>query len=328
MVGKKDSWNAGELPDLSGRVYLVTGATAGLGYFSAEQLARAGAHVILSGRNVNKLTAARASILRRVGDAELESMVIDVTKGSVLRSAAASLSSHERLDGVILNAGIVHPPRKRETVDGHETVLMTNVLGHFALAAGLLPTLAKAGREHGTGRMVWLGSMSTISWKTTSIDPELVANYSGPRAYVQSKFMVQAIAAEADRRLREADVAVESVLAHPGYSLSGRTQAVAGVNEVRKLKRFFSNLQAPFTQSKDEGAQSQVRALIDPSVRGGDLVGPTRTFAGKPKIFRADEPTPLTQRSREPEVGKEVWQFCEAATRTTWPFDAAQTPRS
>lgn len=327
MVGSRDSWDARALPSLAGRTYLVTGATSGLGYFSAEQLAGAGAHVILSGRNVNRLTAARAAIGRRVPGASLESMIIDVTKGSVVRSAAASLSSHERLDGVIFNAGIVHPPRKREEVDGHEVVLTTNVLGHFALAAGLLPTLAKSGRDYGTGRMVWLGSVSTVSWKTNAIDPELKENYSGPRAYVQSKFMVQALASEAQRRLDEADVAVESVIAHPGYSLSGRTNAVAGVNEVRRLKRFFANLQAPVTQSKEAGAASQVRALIDPLVKGGDLVGPSRTFTGPPRIYPADKVTKLTERSRLPEVGREVWQFCESATRTTWPFAASRAPR-
>ncbi len=328
MVGSRDSWDARALPSLAGRTYLVTGATAGLGFFSAEQLATAGAHVILSGRNVNRLTAARAAIGRRVPGASLESMIIDVTKRSVVRSAAASLSSHERLDGVILNAGIVHPPRKREEIDGHETVLTTNVLGHFALAAGLLPTLAKAGRDYGTGRMVWLGSVSTASWKTTKIDPDLTENYSAARAYVQSKFMVQALAVEAQRRLDEADVAVTSVLAHPGYSLSGRTDAVAGVNEVRRLKRFFANLQAPFTQSKEAGAASQVRALIDPLVQGGDLVGPARTFTGAPRIFPAAKSMSLTERSRLPEVGREVWGFCEKATRTSWPFIAAQSPRN
>ncbi|MBV0895855.1 SDR family NAD(P)-dependent oxidoreductase [Microbacterium sp. NC79] len=327
MVGSRDSWDARALPSLAGRTYLVTGATSGLGFFSAEQLAAAGAHVILSGRNVNKLTAARAAIGRRVAGASLESMIIDVTKRSVVRSAAASLSSHDRLDGVILNAGIVHPPRKREEVDGHEVVLTTNVLGHFALAAGLLPTLAKAGRDYGTGRMVWLGSVSTASWKTIKVDPELTENYSGPRAYVQSKFMVQTLAAEAQRRLDEANVAVTSVIAHPGYSLSGRTEAVAGVNEVRRLKRFFANLQAPVSQSKELGATAQVRALIDPLVQGGDLIGPARTFTGPPRIYPAAKPTKLTERSRRPEVGRDVWEFCESATRTVWPFTAAQSPR-
>lgn len=322
MGRARDTWDAQALPDLAGREYLITGATGGLGFFSAEQLARAGAHVILSGRNVNKLTAARAAIMRRVADASLESMVIDVTKLSVVRSAAASLSSRQRLDGVILNAGMVHPPRKREEIDGHEAVLMTNVLGHFALGAGLLSTLAKAGERYGTGRMVWLGSMSTVSWKTTAIDPELSTGYAAPKAYVQSKFMVQALAAEADRRLRAADIPVDSVLAHPGYSLSGRTAAVAGVNEVRKLKRFVDNLQTPFTQSKDDGAASQVRALVDPDVDGGDMVGPSRTFAGRPRIFLADKATSLTERSRRPEVGEAVWSFCETATRTQWPFAA------
>lgn len=314
------AWDTEHLPDQTGRVFLITGATAGLGFFAAAQLARTGAHVILSGRNPNRLSASRAAIMRRVPEASTESILLDVTKGGSIRSAAATLRSRERLDGIILNAGVVHPPKEREEAEGHELVLQTNVLGHFALAGELLPALARTGLRTPGARMVWLGSVSVASWRSRDLAPELEAGYKMARAYVQSKFLVQALAAEADRRLRAAGVPVASVIAHPGYSLGGRSAGIAGVNQPSRLKRFLANLQAPIAQSKEAGATNEVRALIDPAVGPGDMVGPVGRLRGEPRITDRDARNPLTAISAEPEVGAAAWAFCEDATRTVWPF--------
>src|SRR5687767_13795279 len=117
-----------QLPDLSGRTYLVTGATAGLGFFSSDQLARAGAHVIVTGRNPNKLAVAKAALRARVPEASLETLLLDTSKLGSVRAAAATARARGRLDGLLLNAGMVHPPKLRETADGNELVFATNVL--------------------------------------------------------------------------------------------------------------------------------------------------------------------------------------------------------
>ncbi|WP_040167231.1 SDR family NAD(P)-dependent oxidoreductase [Microbacterium gorillae] len=320
MGSSAGAWDDEDLPDQTGRVFLITGATAGLGYFASEQLARAGAHVILSGRNPNRLQAARAALLRRVTNASTESILLDVTKSGSIRSAAATLRSRDRLDGVILNAGLVHPPQRRQSAEGHELVLQTNVLGHFALAGELLPALAKTAKRRPGARMVWLGSVAVASWRSTELAPELESGYSVHRAYVQSKFLTQALAAEADRRLREAGNPVGSVLAHPGYSLGGRSPGVRGVNEPGRLKRFLDNLQTPIAQSKELGAAAEVRALIDPSVQSGDMVGPLAGFRGTPRVTARGERNRITRISEQPEVGAQAWEFCAEATRTVWPF--------
>lgn len=317
-MGQHDAWDAKNLPDQTGRVFLITGATAGLGFFAAEQLARTGATVILSGRNPNRLAAARAAVLRRVPGAVTESILLDLTKSGSIHSAAATLRARDRLDGVLLNAGIVHTPKQRETAEGHEIVLQTNVLGHFSLVGDLLPRLLKTGRTHGPTRMVWLGSVSVASWPNGRIDPELETGYNPVRAYVQSKFMAQALGAEADRRFRAAGVPVQSVIAHPGYSLGGRSSGVFGINEPSRLKRFAANLQAPIAQSKEVGAQSEVRALIDPAVASGDLVGPRGGLRGGPGISERERKNRITTVSRGEAIGDEVFAFCEAATRSTW----------
>ncbi len=310
-MARDDSWNPEQLPDLTGRTYLVTGSNAGLGYFATEQLVRAGAHVYMTGRSPNRLMAARAALRRRVTDAgdRAETMLLDTTNLGSVRAAAATIAGRGKLDGLLLNAGIVHPPKTRETTpDGHELVFATNVLGHFALAGEMLTALAAA-----SGRMVWLGSMSTSMGKYDPVDPQLVEGYSGWRAYVQSKVATTALGFEADRRLRAAGVPVASVVAHPGYSTSGRTAGIAGVNTPSKLTRFADNLQSAITQSKEHGAWPLVRALVDPEVEGGEFWGPRSVVRGEPRRQKASKIT------RDPEIAARLWQVSEEATGVRWP---------
>ena len=315
--GEPRDWDPRALPDLGGRTYLVTGSNRGLGFFASEQLARAGARVIMTGRNPHRLTAARDAIERRLRDAgrpaDLDRLLLDVGNLGSMRAAAATVRVRKKLDGLLLNAGIVHPPRHRTTTrDGHELVFATNVLGHFALAGELLVNLAAA-----RGRMVWIGSLSSTLWRYDLDDPQLEKRYSAWRAYVQSKTAAMALGFEADRRLRDAGVPVASVVAHPGYSTSGRTPRIRGVNEPSRLGRFADNLQAPITQSKERGAWSLVRALVDPDVEGGQYWGPRYLARGQP-IRQAS-----AKLTRDAEAAARIWEVCEAATGVRWPFARA-----
>ncbi|MDN3497384.1 SDR family NAD(P)-dependent oxidoreductase [Planococcus sp. APC 4015] len=311
------SWS---LPDLTGRTYLITGSNAGLGYFSAEHLVRAGGRVLMTGRNPNRLAAARAALRRRLPDADpdlAETLLLDTSNFGSVRAAAASVRGRGRLDGVLLNAGIVHPPSKRETTpDGQELVFATNVLGHFALAGELLVPLAA-----GLGRMVWLGSMSTSLWKYDPADPQLVDGYTPWRAYVQSKVATTALGLEADRRLRAAKVPVSSVIAHPGYSTSGRTPGIIGVNEPSRLSRFADNLQAVITQSKEMGALPLVQALAGEGVESGSFWGPKHTTHGPPRLAK---PARIT---RDPEMAARLWDAAEEATGVRWPPQRSSSRR-
>jgi NAD(P)-dependent dehydrogenase (short-subunit alcohol dehydrogenase family) len=312
----RTTWDPRSLPDLTGRAYLVTGSNAGLGYFACEQLVRAGAKVFMTGRHPNRLSAARAALRRRVPDASpdaAEILVLDTSNLGSVRSAAASVRGRGGLDGVLLNAGIVHPPKKRETtVDGHEVVFATNALGHFALAGELLTTLA-----HRDGRMVWVGSMSTSLTPYDPVDPQLTSGYSAWRAYVQSKIATTVLGFEADRRLRAAGVPVTSVVAHPGYSTSGRTPGIVGVNAPSKATRFADNLQGFITQSKEHGAWSLVRAMIDPDIESGEFWGPRTVARGEPRRQVASKIT------RREDVAARIWSAAEAATGVRWPFAEA-----
>jgi NAD(P)-dependent dehydrogenase (short-subunit alcohol dehydrogenase family) len=296
------------LPQQSGRRYLVTGANRGLGFFTAARLAAAGAHVVLSGRSSERLDAAAAAILGARPAASVETLVIDHASLASVDSGAERLLAADPLDGIVANAGMVHTPREREvSVDGNELVLATNVLGNFALLGRLLPHLAAG------ARIVWLGSLST--WLSTFRvdDLQLERGYDGWRAYAQSKIASQSLGFELDRRLRAAALPIVSVVAHPGYSISGRTPTVPGVNEPSRGTRFADALQSGWAQGKHRGAEVPLHALTAPEVEGGQFWGPRFLTHGVPTRQRP------TRTSTDPVIGDRVWAFAEQATGRPFP---------
>ncbi len=297
------SWYPLPLPPQAGRRYLVTGANAGLGFFAAARLAGAGAHVVMSGRSSERLDAAVAAIRGVRPAASVETLVMDQSSLDAVEAGAERLLADAPLDGIIANAGMVHTPMTRlESIDGNELVIATNLLGHFALFERMLPHLADG------ARIVSLGSLSTRLSTFRVDDPQLERGYDPWRAYAQSKIASQSVAFELDRRLRVAGLPVSSVVAHPGYSISGRTPTVPGVNEPSRGGRFADALQAAWAQGKHRGAEIPLHALTAPGVEGGQFWGPKYLTSGEPTLQ-----TP-TRVSSDPVIGSMVWAFAEQAT--------------
>lgn len=310
------TWDPLDLPAQSGTTFVVTGANAGLGYFTSEQLAATGAHVVLACRNPVKAAAAVAAIRRRVPGASVSALTLDVADADSVRAAAALLLELPRLDGLVLNAGMVHPPRKRETsMAGNEIVLETNYLGHFHLTALALPALQRTAGS----RVVALGSLATRLVASRLDNLQLVTGYSGWTAYAQSKIAMQVFGFELDRRLRRAGLGgpggVQSLVAHPGYSVSGLTPGIRGVNEPSRAQRFADNLQGLIgAQGKDRGAWPTVRALIDPDARGGEYYGPRFLTRGLPHRQRP------TSTSLDPQVAAHLWSRTESLLGLPFPL--------
>ena len=310
------SWYPIAVPPQSGRRFLVTGANAGIGFFTSARLAGAGAHVVLSGRTPERLDAAARAIRARVPAASVATLVIDTSSLDSVAAGADELLAAEPLDGLVLNAGMVHAPGTRlESVDGNELVFATNVLGHFALLARLLPHLVDG------ARILSLGSLSTQLSTFRVDDVQLTRGYDPWRAYAQSKIAAPSSGFELDRRLRAAvarDAAsgdarggaprVHSLVAHPGYSISGRTPAVPGVNEPARGARFADALQSPWAQGKHRGAEVIVRAATAPGVEGGQFWGPRFATKGEPVMQRP------TRTSSDPAIGARLWAIAELAT--------------
>jgi NAD(P)-dependent dehydrogenase (short-subunit alcohol dehydrogenase family) len=254
---------------------LVTGGNAGIGYFAAEQLASAGAEVVIGSRDPAKAEAALASIRSQVAGAKVRHVRIDLADLASLEA----LDTGE-LDAVVCNAGVaLDDPPRRATADGHELMFGTNHLGHFALVARLMPVLAPA------ARIVTTGSFAAKSASLDFADLQSERDYQPKRAYERSKLAQMLFALELDRRLRAAGSPLLSVLAHPGGALDSLTPSRPRVH-TRTAGQWLRGRPAGIVlQGKDAGARPAVRAVLGPDVTGGQLWGP-RVFGlrGRPRL--------------------------------------------
>jgi NAD(P)-dependent dehydrogenase (short-subunit alcohol dehydrogenase family) len=263
-------WDVRRLPPAKGKNFLVTGGNAGIGYFVAEQLAGTGATVILAGRDPAKADAAQDSIRARVPGAHVRHIHLDLADLSSLKASADALGL-ESLDAVVCNAGVLldQPPR-RETDDGNELMFATNHLGHFVLISWLAPLLTAAPAS----RVVTTGSFTAKSESLDLDDLQSTRDYRPKRTYARSKLAQMLFGFELDRRLRAADSSTLSVVTHPGGALDSLTPARPPIHLRTTGQRLRALPAGLLLQSKQAAAWPAVRAVLDPSVRGGQLWGP------------------------------------------------------
>jgi retinol dehydrogenase 12 len=205
---------------LSGQVCLVTGATSGIGRVTAEVLAQRGATVIVVGRNPNKTAQAVAAIQAATGNANVESLLADLSVQAQVRALAAQfLAHHSRLDVLLNNAGAVFGARQ-ETADGLEMTFALNHLSYFLLTNLLLDTLKATAREHGGARIVNVASNSHRRVAGLRFDDlQGRSGYFGYRAYGASKLANVLFNLELSRRLAGSGVTANAV--HPGLVSTG-----------------------------------------------------------------------------------------------------------
>ncbi|WEH31469.1 SDR family NAD(P)-dependent oxidoreductase [Streptomyces sp. AM 3-1-1] len=263
-------WDVHRLPPAEDRTVLITGGNAGIGYFAAEQLATTGALVVLGSRNRAKAEAAMTSIRSRVPGARVRHLELDLADLSSLKTSVDGLDL-DRLDAVVYNAGVaLDDPPRRETKDGHELMLGTNHLGHFALTQWLAPLLSAAP----AARIVTVGSFAARSERLDLDDLQSTRDYRPKRTYGRSKLAQMSFGFALDRRLRAVNSTVLSVVAHPGGALDSLTPSRPPINVTTPGKRLRALPSALLVQGKDAGAWPVVRAVLDPEVRGGQLWGP------------------------------------------------------
>jgi NAD(P)-dependent dehydrogenase (short-subunit alcohol dehydrogenase family) len=295
-------WDPARLPSQSGRTIVVTGGNAGIGYFVSEQLAAAGARIVMASRSKERADVAAASIRERVPDGQIDFVALDLSSLGAIREAAEKIRKLGPIDVLINNAGATTGSSKRLlTEDGLELVVGSNAFGTFALTALAFPALAS------DGRVVNLGSMAT---RIVKLDPGNLQSdhgrYNFFRAYGYSKHAMHAFAFELQRKLTASGSSIESLLAHPGSAVDLLSDRRPGINNgpVKPL----DILSAIISQGKDRGAWPVVRAAIDPDAKGGEFYGPHRGVAGRPVLVDA------VPSSASVEFGDEFWREAEAAT--------------
>lgn len=295
-------WNPRDLPRQDGKTFVVTGGSSGIGYFAAEQLANAGASVVIAARSRDKSEAAARSMRRRTPDAEISFVRLDLASLDSVREAAQELSTHDRVDGLLENAAVILAgARRRVTTDGHELTFGTNHLGHFALTALLYPALM---RTPGS-RVVTMGSGSTRLVRLRADDLQSEKRYTSFSSYAMSKYATEAFGFELDRRLRKAGSTVSALVAHPGAAQDGLTPFRAGVNEPSPVRRILACVSFVAGGSKEAAAWPLVRAAVDPEASGGQYWGRTTPILGRPVLNTA------STESRSEVFGRGLWSLSE-----------------
>ncbi|NGN70185.1 SDR family NAD(P)-dependent oxidoreductase [Streptomyces sp. A7024] len=287
-----------QTPSAADRVYLVTGGNAGIGYFTAEQLAGTGATVVLGSRSAARAEAAMDAIRGRVPGARVRSVGLDLADLGSLSASVEALGA-DHLDAVVHNAGVLlEGPERKETADGNEIHFGTNHLGHFALTHWLMPLLEAAPGA----RVVTVGSFAAKSERLDLDDLQTRTDYRAKRTYARSKLAQMYFGLELDRRLRAAGSTVSSVVVHPGGALDSLTPSRPPVH-VRKAGTALRAAPAALVlQGKHDGARPAVRAVLDPRIAGGELWGP-RVFGlrGRPHRER------LWTQLEDAETARRLW---------------------
>jgi len=286
-------WTLADMPGQHGRVAVVTGANAGLGYEIALALAAKGALVVLACRNLGKADAAADRIRTAVAGAQIEVSQLDLAGlASVAAFAERLAATHDRLDLLINNAGLMAVDRAR-TADGFEMQLGVNHLGHFALTARLLPLLLATPGSR-------VANMSSMGHRRGRLhDGDLMLDREGYRrwpAYFQSKLANLLFTAELQRRLAEAGAGTIAVAAHPGVSRTDLGTEGSG------LTNRLSHLSMGLAQPAPVGALPMLRAATDPSVRGGQFWGPRFVVRGRRPVVE----TP-SRRARDAAAARRLW---------------------
>ncbi|MBA8990425.1 NAD(P)-dependent dehydrogenase (short-subunit alcohol dehydrogenase family) [Curtobacterium pusillum] len=297
------------------RTVVVTGASAGLGYFAAEQLAAAGHRVVLATRDATRAASAERSIRRYVADADLAHVHLDLADLESVRRAADELARLEPggVDAIVNNAGVVGAATMRTTPQGTELQMGTNHLGHFAWTALTLPLL-----ERRAGRVVHLGSIAHRWARLDPADPLRAGRYSSHRQYGRSKLAVMLFGFELAERLADAGSPVASVVAHPGLSLDLLSPERPDVTASRPEPAWTRPAQRWYAQGKDAGAGPLVHAAVADDVRSGEYWGPSgwMQLRGPAALVRAEP------RAHDRTGAARLWAASERAAGVAFALDA------
>ena len=285
-------WTAADLPSFSGRTAIVTGANSGLGLVTARELARVGAKVIVAVRNLDKGNTAAAGM---TGDVEVRRLDLQD-----LASVREFTDGVDGADVLVNNAGIMAVPYA-QTVDGFESQIGTNHLGHFALTNLLLPKI--------TDRVVTVSSMvhlmgyislKDLNWKSRP--------YLAWPAYCQSKLANLLFTNELQRRLDAVGSPIHAQTAHPGYSATNLQSHSAGI-----FGKFFQAGNSIMATDADFGARQTLYA-VSQDLPGDSFIGPRYAMRGPTcRVARS----PLASNAK---TAAALWELSEQLTGTKFPL--------
>ncbi len=303
-----DGWTPDRIGDIAGKTYVITGANSGVGFQATRTLLGKGAAVVMLNRNPEKSDAALTELRQEFGaDAPVSCIRMDLAElDSVREAAAAVIEQTTSIDALICNAAISQTATRKLTVDGFESQLGVNHMGHFVLS-GLLHERVEASK----GRMVMVGSNAYRMGKKKIFFDDLNSDesYSPWHAYNQSKLAQMMFGYELQRRVAAAGGDMVVQVCHPGAS---KSNLISG--DVSTLNKILIKLMLPFFQSAERGAWPGLLCATEAEVRNERLYGPTK---------RADTAGPVGENTIAPhaldrDAAARLWEISEARTGVTW----------
>lgn len=299
-------WTQAEIPEQHGRTAIVTGA-GGLGFEDALALARAGAFMVVAGRNDAKGAEALKMIRRAVPAAQVRFEQLDLASlASVAAFAGRIAKQHGAVDILINNAGVMVPPHRKVTVDGFELQFGTNYLGHFALTAHLLPLLRK------DARIIALSSVAARAGVIDFDDLNSTRGYAAMRAYSQSKLACLMFALELQRRSDALGWGIRSIASHPGIARTELLHNGPGRRSAHGLARTL----LPFLfQPVDRGALPTLYAATAPEAAAGAYYGPDgiAEVRGYPTLAK------VPAQALDKAVAAQLWSMSEELVGVSFP---------
>lgn len=305
-----------DVPDLTGRRAVVTGANSGTGREAAQRLAAAGAHVVLAVRTPEKGERAAREIVAAHPAASLEVRRVDLADlASVRAFADGLLADGAPIDLLLNNAGVMTPLVRLTTADGFELQFGSNFLGPFALTLRLLPLVLAAPAP----RVVTMGSGAAFFGRIRWDDLQWERRYHPGAAYAQSKLADLMLARHLARVAEERGWALRSVAAHPGYTRTNLQTAGPNLGGHRPglLQRVM--LRVVPSQEPVQGAEPMLFAAADPAASNGDYYGPARFGVVGPTA-----PARFPRRAQDAAAAARLWDVAERLTGLGLPAPAAR----
>lgn len=299
----KKTWYEKNVPDQTGKVFVITGANSGIGFYSAQTLAGKNGTLILAVRDLAKGKSAKQNILAKYPQADIRVSRLDLTDlNSVHHFAEEFKTNFDKLDVLINNAGIMAVPYYK-TKDGFEAQMGTNHFGHFVLTALLFSLLKRSSNA----RIISVSSalhkygnidFGDINWEKRKYDTWL--------AYADSKIANLHFTFSLAKKIRDKKLNLLAVAAHPGWAFT----------KLQRNKTYANILSRLFAQSGEMGSLPLIYAAVGENVNSGDYFGPDKfgEIRGFPK--RAN----TILRAHNEEISNRLWEISEQLTQINFEF--------
>ncbi len=308
--GKK-GWSLDRIPDVKGKVYVITGGNSGIGFESAQVLAGKGAKVVILCRNEQKAMSAVSLIKKNSGsNADISYRLMDLASLDNVRKAANELKGElPAIDALICNAGLMMLPKRELTADGFEMQMGVNHFGHFLFSSILFDNVERAnGRFVSVSSVAHQWGLKRIKFEDLNFDNQ----YTPPRSYGQSKLANMLYVHELENRLRASGKSMHAYVCHPGYAATNLQ--TTGPGFVSGIVMTIANVL--LAHSAFHGAKSMLIAATDPEAKPVTFYGPTKYGNMRGPIGVS----PINPCGTDMEAARKLWELSEEVTGTSWPI--------